>query len=157
MKKLSTVITALATLMLVTACQTTTDPREGGLFSYSPKAYEKRQEERKSRLGQLKDEQQEHQAENESLSKSVADQKAKHAALNKKISGLNKEINSYKAANKAQQNKLNQLRSRQASLQKRANAVSGSSMSTAQKEAEAAKLQKDVDRLTNEFNSLSML
>jgi len=37
-------------VILLSGCATTTDPRKGGLFSYNPDAYEKRLDDRRNKL-----------------------------------------------------------------------------------------------------------
>ncbi|MCL1985005.1 MAG: hypothetical protein FWG59_00960, partial [Betaproteobacteria bacterium] len=51
------VVLSLCALALLTGCAgTTTDPSQGGLFSYQPQAYEQRKLEREARLKELEQE-----------------------------------------------------------------------------------------------------
>ena len=67
---------------LLSACAAdsgTTDPRKGGLFSYNPKAYERRAQEREERLNASSEEARAAQDEQTQLQASVAAQDCRKA------------------------------------------------------------------------------
>ncbi|MDR1947511.1 MAG: hypothetical protein LBQ51_10165 [Desulfovibrio sp.] len=155
----------LACLMLMTAaCATTDDPGKGGLFSYSPDAYEKRKAGREARLAELRREQQAEEAQQGKLQASATSKRKTHASWSgqmKKINGdcsaLRTQLNRYQARNEAQQAALKELRQKQAALQGQVDEAQTSSMTEEQKAAEAERLRREIEKLTDDFNSLSLL
>jgi len=47
------VLLSLCAVLLLTGCATTDDPSKGGLFSYSPKAYQQRQDTKQAHMNEL--------------------------------------------------------------------------------------------------------
>lgn len=78
--------------LLTSGCQTTTDPRSGGLFSYSPNAYKKRIEERET----IKREQERQQVELTQRSKQLEEEnvnkQSQQGDLSKKVYSLYEDI-----------------------------------------------------------------
>ena len=80
---------------LLSGCATsggTTDPRQGGLFSYNPKAYERRIQEREARLSASSEEAGAAQDEQTRLQASVTAQEHRKAEARKKIDAMNAEL-----------------------------------------------------------------
>ena len=81
-----------ATMFLGEGCQTTDNPREGGLFSYDPQAYDRRLEERRQRLDQAKQEQAAEQQRTSQLEAEAADKRAQRDALAADLAALDSDI-----------------------------------------------------------------
>ena len=79
MKKTYLVITGVALLLLNGCAGGTTDPRQGGLFSYNPDAYEKRLADREQNLSGIESD--------------TAAQKRKSAQLKKNLSSEKNKLN----------------------------------------------------------------
>ena len=116
-------IVSLMALLFLTGCVRTTDPRQGGLFSYSPSAYEARQQEREARLSQIEAEQmnelatqQALQTQQTAVSAQVNQQRQQLAAMQNESRALAVSLNNIKTTNQEQQNRLAQLRSRQTAV-----------------------------------------
>lgn len=66
------------TLLLLNGCAGgTTDPRQGGLFSYNPDAYEKRLSDRESHLSSIENDTAEQKRKSARLKKDLASEKNK--------------------------------------------------------------------------------
>ena len=159
------ILVGICLVAFLAGCQTTTDPRAGGLFSYSPEAYEKRAEERRTRLKELEREQIAEEQRNQQLTASAEDKRKQKAAVQQKVNATNKDIaqlktvlDGYTAQNSQQQQSLDSLQTRLASLKSDTAAVqSGTSMNDTQKMAEAERLRREIERLTKETSALSEL
>ena len=86
--KRSGLIFVTMSLFVLTACQTTNDPRKGGLFSYDPEAYEKRIEDREDRLQELEDQQEIEKQKSEQLQLESTEKHAEKDELSEKIEVL---------------------------------------------------------------------
>lgn len=152
----------LICLFILPACETTTNPKEGGLFSYSPQAYEARKTQRQERLKEL---QRQQVAEEQRKGDLETTSKAKKAerdswqkkvnAANKDVASLKKELDGFQAKNEKQAQTLATLKERQARLSGELNSVKN--MSQEEKRIEAERLRKEVERLTNDVAALSAL
>ncbi|KAA3599761.1 MAG: hypothetical protein D8M57_03535 [Candidatus Scalindua sp. AMX11] len=78
--------------MFSVGCQTTTDPRRGGLFSYNPRAYEKRLDDRRSQKIALKRENTVMQQNSENLKEQFTNKQAEEDERARQIAVLDKEI-----------------------------------------------------------------
>ncbi|MDR2124223.1 MAG: hypothetical protein LBP38_04475, partial [Desulfovibrio sp.] len=136
-------------ILLAAGCATTDDPGKGGLFSYSPDAYEKRRVAREARLAELHREQEAEKNQRSKLQAGAAGKREKHAALSGQLraldgecSALRRQLSGYQARNAAQEAALRDLRQKQAALQDKVRTTDGSSMTDEQKAAEAEKLRR---------------
>ena len=66
--RISTGMLAGVCLMLLSGCGLSTDPTQGGLFGYNPKAYEARQQAKRAELQSLEAEKEQHRQETVRLS-----------------------------------------------------------------------------------------
>jgi len=92
-------------LCILTGCCATTDPRQGGLFCYNPKAYEKRLEERRQTLTALEKnaaEQSRLEREAEEKRQVLAEQKKQLIALGTELTDVYQRIATYQAQNQEQ-------------------------------------------------------
>jgi chromosome segregation ATPase len=159
--------TALALIILLTlgSCVSNeTDPRKGGLFSYNPKAYEKRLEEKKATLSETEAATEQAKQEGQNLAASKQEKQARHEALKKELavlyaeSGkLQQQLDQAKTANAGQEKKLKRLKTQVADLRAKTLATNNSGASDAAKQAEVARLQKRMDELLEEAATLSEL
>ena len=86
-------IGVISLLFVLSSCANqTTDPHQGGLFSYNPAAYESRIQSRQKRLAQQKKENQSMRNKGARLEKEKTSVKREMAALKKKIASLYKSI-----------------------------------------------------------------
>lgn len=161
MKKICVLLVAL---FLLSACSTTGDPKQGGLFGWSEGKAEQRKAERQSHLGALKREQQEEGARKGQLSAQAASKRSERDAWKKKTqtvdaecTKLKKQMDGYKAANSAQETALVELRARQDTLRQRTRDLLNGGGDVAAQEQEAERLRKEVEKLSSDFNSLSLL
>lgn len=153
------IIMAIFIFMLSLGCETTTtDPRQGGLFSYNPKAYEKRLEDRRNQRTVLEKQNAQMQKGTEILKGESAGKQAeldemaaKVASLDEEVNKIEKEIANATLSTDAQKHakwkldlKLNGLKSKLTDT-------------TDLKEKELKKLQKDLDNLLEEAMALSNL
>lgn len=163
MKAYTCIIIALSVVFLC-SCATTDDPSKGGLFSYNPDAYEKRQQERRTKLKQLREEEDAGKARQTELQASVQQKKqtrdswaAKLRAVNKESAALRKQLSEYSPQNEAQHSAKQDLEKRRTDLDVFISAAGSSNRSDAEKEAELERLRREVEQLTREFNALSLL
>jgi len=141
-------------LLLLAGCATTTDPRQGGLFSYNPRAYEQRLEERRDTRAALdKKLQEQGQLERELKAKrqALAEEQAQLTRLDTELADTHQRIATYhalnqeQAANKARlERDIRQAKTRLQALQKEA------SRNPQEAEAQQAKIQQlrtDIEQL----------
>lgn len=150
---------------LLTGCETTDDPRKGGLFSYNPEAYEKRLQDRQTKLGQLEEEKKQEQAKTEQLEQQTAAKRAERDALAKKvaamdqdIAGLEKKVAATKTATKKAAQEKWRIETKLRAVKRELAKVQGdSSMDQTAKEEELKRLQKRIDQLLQEAEELSTM
>jgi len=154
----------MALVLLTGGCANqTTDPHQGGLFSYNPKAYEQRIAERKTRLSALEKENQAMQQQGTSLAGQKAAQEKQLAELKSKLAGLASE-------NRSLQDKINQAaltteaqnRERQRILAeldqvRREMAQAGAVTDPREKQKELERLKEKQARLAREVEELTRL
>lgn len=92
MNRIVSVLIMASVCLACMQCATTTDPREGGLFSYNPKAYEQRLQERQTRLKELEAQKEEEQRKQQELQGKLSSQKALHDEVSEKVGTLEKSI-----------------------------------------------------------------
>ena len=98
-----------AFLLLLASCATTEDPRQGGLFSYNPEAYEKRLAERRTALQGIQAEQRDQTERSRQLETELAlkqteydTQKARLDALDNDLINIRRDLEKYQARTRAQ-------------------------------------------------------
>src|SRR5262245_38625337 len=97
-------------IVLAAGCATTDDPRQGGLFSYNPGAYEARLEQRRQNLSALQQNQQQEEEQARQLESDVQTRQAmldwereRIRGLDDDLARLQQNINQYQARTNAQQ------------------------------------------------------
>lgn len=148
-------------LMLGGCMGGSTNPREGGLFSYNPEAYEQRQQERQARLAAIEDEQRREsgrtatlEGERAAKTDTVARQQRQVQGVEKDLAAAKRSLNSIKAANAAQEQRLADLRSRAGQLDE-ATAKASAAPDTAARKAELERLKKEAARLKRDIDVLA--
>lgn len=157
-------IGVISLLFVLSSCASqTTDPHQGGLFSYNPAAYESRIQSRQKQLAQQKEENQSMRNKGALLGKEKTSAKREMAALNKKIASLSNSIASLekklrKAELETTENKtqkkviLKKLQNLQSSVK-----ASDFIKSPKEKRAEIKRLKKEQDALEKEAAALMRL
>ena len=165
------ILLSLCAIMLLAGCQTTTDPSKGGLFSYSPTAYEQRAAERQERLNELQREQAAEEQRRAALQQTAAQKQDELAAMQQKLqianaesADLKKKLDAFKAQNAAQQAALTDLKARQARLQADIQTSQSEIGEMAalggwedELEAVAEQLRREIERLARDTEALSAL
>lgn len=159
------ILLSLCTLLLLTGCQTTTDPSKGGLFSYSPEAYKQRKLEREERLKKLQREQIAEERRQAALKQTASQRQGERTTIQQKLQRANtesaklkKSLDGFKAQNAAQQAALADLKGRQMRLQADIQASrSGKGGSEENRQIEAERLRREVERLAKDTEALSAL
>ena len=149
-------------LLLLAGCSGTTNPREGGLFSYNPNAYEQRLKDRQNILVTERDREDQNVAERESLEAEKNTKTQRLAAEQKKLNRLKKELqqskarlNNLKASNAAQEQQLEQLKAQQHSLDAQSNSLG--EIDTDQKRRQLENLQKQARDLLRKAEALERM
>jgi phosphate starvation-inducible protein PhoH len=158
------ILPSLCAILLLTGCQTTSDPSKGGLFSYSPKAYEQRAAERQERLNELQREQAAEEQRRVALQQTAAQKQSEHSAMQQQLQRVNaesadlkKRLDTVKVMNAAQQAALDDIKAHQARLQADIQAAQAGTGSEAARQAEAQRLRREIVRLARETEALSNL
>lgn len=149
-------------VLLLSGCLgASTNPREGGLFGYSPEAYEQRQQEREAKLAAIENEQRREAGQTSELetqrttkARTVSQQQKELQAVEKNLSAATKKLNATKAANAGQEARLNELRNRATGLEK-ATVKASSGSDSAARAAELKRLKQEAARLEKDINMLS--
>ena len=153
-------------LLSLGACvsSTETDPRKGGLFGYNPQAYEKRIEERESKLATTEADTQEAKQESQKLEAIKQGKQTQHEALKTKLAALYSEsgklenqLKKAKAADVGQEQLLKRLQDEVGALRANTIKINNSDASDAAKQAQIELLQKRMDELLKEAEALSSL
>jgi chromosome segregation ATPase len=159
---ISTRIRPYILLLVLTGCATTTDPRQGGLFSYSPKAYEQRLQERRTTLSALdeKNQQEQQSLEDEVKAKRqiLAEQKSQLTALDTQLAETQQRIATYQAQSQEQtaqkvrlEREMRQAEARLRALEKEASA---SPQDVEAKQAKIQQLRADIEKLSKVANEV---
>lgn len=150
--------------LLLSGCMgASTNPREGGLFGYSPEAYEQRQRERENKLAGIEAEQRREvgqtsglEAQRTTKARTVSQQQKELQTVEKNLSAATKKLNATKAISAEQEARLAKLRERANGLESATAKASAGSDSAARKaelerlREESALLQRDIDMLSTE-------
>jgi predicted nucleic acid-binding Zn-ribbon protein len=148
-------------LLLLIGCATTTDPRQGGLFSYNPQAYEQRLEERRQTMAALDKnrlEAERLEIEVQAKREAVTEQKKLLSGLDAELADTHQRIATYQSQNQQQaaekarlERDIRQAKTRLQALQKES---SDSPQEAAAKQAKIRQLQTDIEKLTQVVNLL---
>ena len=143
----------MAGAFLLAGCGLSTDPTQGGLFGYNPKAYEARQQEKRAALQGIESSNQTYRDENWRLQQekarktsTVAGQEKELAALRKEVKGLSGSIDKLNKGSAAQ-------RARAADLQ-RQHAALHRDVERASQEDDLQQRKLQIQRLKNELRAL---
>jgi len=148
-------------VFVLTGCATTTDPRQGGLFSYNPQAYQQRLDERRNTLAALGNnaaEQQRLEREAEEKREVLAEQKKQLVALDTELDAVYQRIATYQAQNQekaAEKTRLERdLRQAKARLDALKKEERVGSDEVEKKKAQIQRLKADIDNLGQAMNLL---
>ena len=148
-------------VFVLTGCATTTDPRQGGLFSYNPQAYQQRLDERRNTLAALgnnAEEQQRLEREAEEKREVLAEQKKQLVALDTELDAVYQRIATYQAQNQekaAEKTRLERdLRQAKARLDALKKEERVGSDEVEKKKAQIQRLKADIDNLGQAMNLL---
>ena len=141
----------------------TTDPRKGGLFSYNPKAYERRIQDREARLNTSSEEARAAQDEQTRLEASVAAQERRNAEARKKTDTMNAELaktrrvlDAVKTRDARMQASLDEMRHRHAELSGQLGGLAREPDRPGA-QAERERLDAEIQRLKREAEALGAL
>jgi chromosome segregation ATPase len=148
-------------LFALAGCATTTDPRQGGLFSYNPNAYEQRLQQRRQTLEALKRNQADLPAlevEAEAKRRVLAEQKNQLTALEAELDDVKQRLASYHVKNQEQATEKTRLehdlllaKTQLQALQKQED---DSPQDMEAKQAEIQRLRADIEKLTKVIDVL---
>jgi septal ring factor EnvC (AmiA/AmiB activator) len=141
----------------------TTDPRKGGLFSYNPKAYERRIQEREARVDASSGEAKAARDEQAQLQASVTEQENRKAEAQKQMSAMNAELAKTRRALDAAKTQDARAQASLGELRRRHTELSGQ-LGRLDKnpdhpgaQAERERLDVEIRRLKQEAEALSAL
>ena len=158
------VIFTMISLIFI-SCATTDDPREGGLFSYNPNAYEKRLDQRQQRLDDIKLQQKEAEEISQKLSiekDAVLKEKQRYhkqnAELKRRVALLELTMERTSTETQEKQNKANEINKRLSEIKKKIKDEKDNiSPDIKNKENELNQLNLKIDQLLQEAEALSQL
>lgn len=164
MQTKASLVLACSLVMVLAGCAgQTTDPRQGGLFSYNPQAYEQRLQERQSHLSQVEQANREAEDESLSLESERASREQQNAALRAKVKKLSasvtrleKEIKAKQAKNAAQKKEQQRLLTEAGGIQTASRATDNIE-DPEEKRLELQRLQERRDKLEKEAANLMKL
>jgi chromosome segregation ATPase len=141
----------------------TTDPRQGGLFSYNPKAYERRVQEREARLSASSEDARAAEDEQARLQASIAARERENAEARKRIETMNADmaktrraLDAVKTRDARAQASLDEMRRRHTELAGRLGSLEKDAGSPGA-QAERARLDAEIQRLKREAEALGAL
>ena len=148
-------------VFVLTGCATTTDPRQGGLFSYNPQAYQQRLDERRNTLAALgnnAEEQQRLEREAEEKRQVLTEQKKQLVALDTELDTVYQRMATYQAQNQekaAEKTRLERdIRQAKARLNALKKEESVGSDGVEEKQAQIQRLKADIEKLSKVMNLL---
>jgi chromosome segregation ATPase len=156
---------AFALTFLLGGCfGASTDPHEGGLFGYSPEAYEQRQEARRTQLQGLEADTRRKKADAQALEGERAGKEKKYAslqkqseALNRDVAALSRKLKGLKAETAEQQKQLDALKKQAAGLSGSAERAQGAGGDEAARQARLEELRRRLEQLEQEAEALGSL
>jgi hypothetical protein len=142
-------------LCLLVGCVTTDDPRQGGLFSYNPKAYEQRLAERRAVLHAIQADQQSQEDRSRQLQAELVakqsefdEQKSLLDALDNDLTKIHRDLDKYRAKTSAQLAEKGRIESEAKRLKSQIQSVPAQSQLTVdEKEKKIASLKAEIDEL----------
>lgn len=163
MRSASIILCGGLALMLSGCLGASTDPHQGGLFGYSPSAYEQRLAERNEQLTYMQDENRRLSEENARLEKSRSKRSAEVAALAKKdramrgeLAALDRTIRAARASGGADEVRFADLQTRRVSIERRMDAAKADG-DLEQRRRELERLRRELDALEKEADTLSRI
>ncbi len=137
------------------SCATTDDPRQGGLFSYDPEAYEKRLEQRRQILEELQKSQQAEQEKTQTLESEVRvkqeeleKQRERLSALDADLEKIQQEVSQYQAQTSVKTKEKEQIEKQIKQLKAQLHALQNNTqLSVAERETRIAQLKSEIDEL----------
>jgi chromosome segregation ATPase len=165
MAKIFLCILLAASIAICFGCIGTDDPRRGGLFSYNPRAYKKRQAQRRERLAELEKEEEATRQRSGELEEEAAQKRGEKDALAEKLADLDQDIayleevvSDTQAKTKKQQEKLLQLKAQVKTVKRKLTKIkSESSIDSEARKKEIERLKKKIDDLFEEAEALSRM
>ncbi len=164
MKQRKQLIVAVGCALLLAGCAgQTTDPRQGGLFSYNPNAYEQRLQDRRTHLDQVEEQNRQEQAQSTALQSERATRQKEMISLrrqvrklNASIASLEKDVLAKEAISVAQKKKQQYILAKLKEL-KASSRNSDFIEDPASKQLEIKRLRQRRDQLEKEAASLMFL
>ena len=152
--------------MLAISCTPVADPRQGGLFGYSPQDYERRIKEREDSLRQAEAAGAEQQGQQENLQTQVGETKAERDRLKAELSSFDKDLDKLRRQLQVQKSANAVTQQKQQQLEGELNALRQNSWRTGKqldsgnvtdKEQEIAQLKKRLGDLMEEAEILGRM
>lgn len=159
MKKALFTTLGLVVLLGASGCNMTDDPRQGGLFSYSPDKYERRLQDREARLASIEAEQAAEERQSSSLSRDLTVKQKEVAKLKASLNAEQKKIDSQLNRIKKDKSKAAQadeLSRKNAAIRQDAARIDTIDDNAAKKK-EIQALRKRLEELKMEADALSRL
>ena len=159
MKKALFTTLGLVVLLGASGCNMTDDPRQGGLFSYSPDKYERRLQDREARLASIEAEQAAEERQSSSLSRDLTVKQKEVANLKASLNAEQKKIDSQLNRIKKDKSKAAQaaeLSRKNAAIRQDAARIDTIDDNAAKKK-EIQALRKRLEELKMEADALSRL
>lgn len=159
MKKALFTTLGLVVLLGASGCNMTDDPRQGGLFSYSPDKYERRLQDREDRLASIEAEQAAEERQSSSLSRDLTVRQKEVAKLKASLNAEQKKIDSQLNRIKKDKSKAAQaaeLSRKNAAIRQDAARIDTIDDNAAKKK-EIQALRKRLEELKMEADALSRL
>ena len=159
MKKALFTTLGLVVLLGASGCNMTDDPRQGGLFSYSPDKYERRLQDREARLASIEAEQAAEERQSYSLSRDLTVKQKEVAKLKASLNAEQKKIDSQLNRIKKDKSKAAQaaeLSRKNAAIRQDAARIDTIDDNAAKKK-EIQALRKRLEELKMEADALSRL
>ena len=164
MKILLLSLSLCATLFLSGCFGASDNPREGGLFGYSPDAYQQRQDERRSILQGVEAQTEEEKAisrgleqERSSRQATITRQEKELKAIDSELAATSRKLNALKTETADGEKKLIELKARHASLSAAKGTLEKSRDDTGYKQREIERLQRELRKLEEEADALSRM
>ncbi|MGD9947592.1 MAG: hypothetical protein AB7U29_03820 [Desulfobulbus sp.] len=164
MKQNASLVIAGGLVLLLGGCAgQTTDPHQGGLFSYNPQAYEQRLQDRRENLSQAEQANRDAEAESAALESERASRQKEKAALRRQVKKLSSSISKLEKGIKAQETKTMAQKQEQQRILAELKSLEASSRNTdniedpEEKRLELKRLQQRRDQLEKEAASLMRL
>ncbi len=150
-------------MVMAVGCATTDDPRQGGLFSYSPTAYERRLEQRRQNLTALQQNQREEEERSQQLESGIQTRQAlldqereRIRLLDAELARLQQHINQRQTQTAAQKAEKQRLRQELKRLQAQVSALGHESpLAQAEKESKIDSIKREIDELSKLASQLA--